>query len=109
VKGEKEIGLFKTQVAKHCRAEGATVSSINFSRMAIEWNRIASQTVPAIIGNKKKARRWIFKKSEAQLESYYKKNARTQEIKNTMETLVSPSHELILSLLSDDIQGIEIA
>jgi hypothetical protein len=63
---------------------------------------MAEKSIPAILGIKKIPWRLIFKKSETQLEAFHKKNVRTQEIKNTMETIISPSHELILSLLRED-------
>lgn len=102
MKGEKEIVLFKTLIAKN----GSTTSTINFPRMAKEWNLKAVEAVPAIIGNyAKQPRRSIFKKTETQLEAYHKKNMRTQEIKNTMETFISPSSDLISSLLREDFPG----
>jgi hypothetical protein len=73
--------------------------------MRKEWNRLAEEATMIPVGDGTQKRRVIFKKTESQLEAYYKKNKRSQEIKNTMATMISPSNELLMSLLREDFPG----
>jgi hypothetical protein len=75
--------------------------------MAIEWNIKAEREQLVAAPGKALVRRAIFKKTPSLLESYWKQNTRSQEIKFILDSLVTPNNDLLVGLLTEFDSGVQ--